>query len=130
MGHPGRVSAGGLVRAALDASRMGDRASCEQIGAFLCLGVVVLLFASALWVVAWCPTCEESAGGAFTGAASPAREGGEHEVTGESGEVLSCRPIIYVRNGYMTYTGAERCGLLEARVEPNLGDGAAALGGA
>lgn len=91
-----------------------DEGSAQTIGAILCLGVVVLIFASCVWVFAWCPSCQFSAEGQSSGAW--ASLGAAHVEHGADGETLSCRPIVYMHNGYATTTGAEKCGLVDAKV--------------
>lgn len=91
-----------------------DQGSAQTIGAILCLGVVVLIFGSCVWVFAWCPSCQFSAEGQSSGAW--ASLGPAHVEHGADGQTLSCRPIVYMHNGYATATGAEKCGLADAKL--------------
>lgn len=83
-----------------------DKGTAEVAGAILCLSLVIVLFASCLWVLAWCPSCESSHRGMFGGAWG--HEGDtSQQTTGESGMVSeTCRPILYGQ----LHTGALKCG--------------------
>lgn len=89
------------------------------LGAILCLGLVVVVFASCLWVLAWCPSCEDHAPGMFSGSWA-SDLGPAHVETLPDGSQVECRPILYVHNGYAEATGAMKCGIVQAKLDPNL----------
>jgi hypothetical protein len=91
-----------------------DRGSASVVGAFLCVGIAVVVFAACVWVVAWCPSCLSSAQSEPSGAWVSL--GPAHVVHGAGGEELSCRPMLVVVNGYATATGGEKCGLVSAEL--------------
>jgi amino acid transporter len=91
-----------------------DHGSATTIGAILCLGVAVAIFGSCVWVFAWCPSCQFSGEAQSSGAW--ASLGPAHVEHGAGGQTLSCRPIVYMHNGYATETGAEKCGLIDAKL--------------